>query len=80
MWQDKLKLGANEVLRHDSSYTKGILGQEDVELYSIVNQGGEITGSVQYTDHTAIKGFHRSLHVIQHDRSGNLIVDERWNG
>lgn len=79
MWQDKLKLGANESLRHDRSYAKGSLGQEDVELYSILNQDGEVTGSVQYTDRTAIKGFHRSLHVMQHDSSGKTIVDECWS-
>lgn len=79
MWQDKLKLAANESLCHDRSYAKGSLGQEDVELYSIVNQDGEITGAVQYTDHTAIKGFHRSLHIIQRDSTGMTIVDECWS-
>lgn len=79
MWQDKLKLDANESLRHDKSYAKGSLGQEEIELYSIVNQDGEVTGSVQYTDHTAIKGFHRTLHVIQRSSSGNVIVNERWS-
>lgn len=79
MWKNKLKLNADESLHLDHSYEKGSLGQEEVKLYSILNQEGIVTGKVQFTDHTAIKGFRRTLHVIQSDSSGKLVVDERWS-
>jgi hypothetical protein len=81
MWKNRLKIADGEVLRLDSKYEKGNLGQEEVALYSIVDAQGKITGSVQYTDHTSIKApFHQSLHLVQRDESGKTIIDERWTG
>lgn len=76
--ENKLKLKVNETLKHNLSLTKGTLGQEEIVLYDIVNQDGLVTGNVKFTDHLSLNGLKRSLHVIQSDISGNVIVDERW--
>ena len=78
MWRAKLKIDANESLRHDQSFSKGSLGQDDILLYSIVNQDGAITGTVKLIDQSSIRGIRRSLHVIQKDSTGKIIVDENW--
>jgi len=80
MWKNKLKLEEGESLRLDNKYEKGSLGQEEVELYSVVDRQGQVTGSVQYTDHTSIKApFRNSLHLLQLEKGGNTLVDERWS-
>ncbi len=79
MWKDKLKLGENETIRLDKTFEKGSHGQEEVELYSILNSNGIVIGNIQFTDHTKLKGFKRTLHLIQSDCVGNIIVDEIWN-
>ncbi|EIM99924.1 hypothetical protein WQE_16384 [Paraburkholderia hospita] len=78
-WQEKLVLKAGESLKHERSYMKGPLQETDVDLYVIVNAQGDITGEVKLTDHTAIRGFQRTISVIQTDRAGNTVVNESWN-
>jgi hypothetical protein len=78
MWKDKLNLANNETLQSIKSDQNGFLAQEDVELYHIINSDGKITGKVVFTDHTAINGFRRTLHVIQKDITGTIIIDESW--
>lgn len=80
MWKSKLKLEEGDMVRLDRKYEKGNLGQEEVEHYSVINFDGEVTGSVQYTDHTSIKApFRRSRHVVQSGKGGQILVDERWS-
>ena len=52
--------------------------EEDVEIYSILNQDGAVGGSVKVTDHTAVKGFRRTLRVAQTDNDGKTVVDKSW--
>lgn len=81
MWRERLKLAPGESLRFDEKHDKGSLGQEEVERYSIVDPLGNVTGRVQYTDHTNIRApFVRSLHVVQRSATGEVIVDQRWYG
>lgn len=80
MWKNKVRLSPGETLEFKSKHEKGNLGQEEVELYSVVDSEGTVNGSVQYIDHMSIKApFHNSLHLIQHDSMGRILVDERWN-
>lgn len=80
MWKNKLKLEEGVTIRLDNKYDKGHLGQEEVELYLILNIDGEVIGSVQYTDHTSTKApFRKSLHLVQREKSGQILVDERWS-
>jgi hypothetical protein len=80
MWKSKIKLGEGETIRLDNKHTKGNLGQEEVEIYSIINAVGGVVGSVQYIDHTSIKApFRNSHHLVQLMSDGQVTVNERWN-
>ncbi len=81
MWKNKLKLSECETLRLDRKYERGNLGQEEVELYSVLNPEGQVMGSVQYIDHTSIKApFRQSFHLVQRHKDGMTLVDGRWSG
>lgn len=75
-WQSKVVLNTGETLRHDGSSSKGFMQETDVDSYSIVQADGVITGSVTVTDHTAVKGFKRTVHIVQKNASGKIIIDE----
>ncbi|MEM5367218.1 hypothetical protein V4C53_14430 [Paraburkholderia azotifigens] len=77
-WKDKIILNDGEVLRHDRPFSQGFVQEEDVDLYSIVNAIGTTTGKIQVTDHTAVKGFRRTVRVLQTDSAGKVIIDEKW--
>lgn len=79
MWRDKIKLNPGETLRFDRSHSKGSLGQEDINIYSVLNQDGIVVGTLEHRDHTSIRGFSRTESLIQKDNTGKLIVDEHWS-
>lgn len=74
----KIKLNEGEELKLESSRSKGSMAETDINNYSVINQTGEIVGSVEHTDHTSLNGFKRTQHVIQKDKSGNIIVELSW--
>lgn len=76
--ESKLKLNEGETLKRINHRSKGPLAEMDIYTYEIINQAGEVVGSVTHTDHTAIKGFKRTQTVEQKDSVGNVIVDEAW--
>lgn len=79
MWKERLMLAAGETLKFEGKHDKGNMGQEEIERYSIIDSSGKVTGSVQYTDHVNIKApFKRSLHVVQRNNAGGIVVDQRW--
>jgi len=78
MLKDKVKLNPGEELKLDSSRTKGFMGEEDIDEYSILDTGGNIVGKVTYTNHMAVKSFKVTRSVLQTDSAGKVIVDERW--
>lgn len=77
MWKQKLKLEEGETLRLDRARERGHLGQEEVESYSVIDRKGEVVGSVEHTNHTAVNGFRRTESVVQR-KAGVTLVDERW--
>lgn len=77
-WKDKVILKEGESLKHDRSFCQGFMQEEDVELYSIVRSDGSVSGAVKVTDHTAVNGFRRTLHVVQTDNEGATVVDKSW--
>jgi hypothetical protein len=80
MWKLRLKLEEDDTIRFDSKYEKGNLGQEEVEIYSVLNYKGEVTSSIQYTCHTSIKApFQQSFHLVQRGDTGQTIIDETWS-
>lgn len=76
--ESKLKLKEGESLRQTSHRSKGPLAETDIYTYSIINENGEVVGSVSHTDHTSIKGFRRTQTVEQIDQSGKVVVSESW--
>ena len=74
MWKDKLILGEGEVLKHLGSKTAGFMGETDIDSYAVVSSDGTEVGSVKVEDHTAVKGFGRTITVIQTDASGKEVV------
>lgn len=74
-WNAKVQLRAGETLRHEGSKAEGFMQETDVNTYSIIDAAGSVTGSVKVTDHTAVKGFKRTVRVVQKDATGKIIVD-----
>lgn len=77
-WEEKLKLQDGESLKLERRYSKGFMQETDVEEYWIVDAKDEVTGKVRYTDHTAVRGFRRTIQVVQFDRAGATVVDTVW--
>ena len=76
--QTKLKLNPGEKLKLENSRMKGTLSETDIDQYSIINQAGDVVGSVEHTNHTSIKGSRRTQHVTQKDQAGNIVVELSW--
>ena len=74
----KVKLQSGESLVLRSSTTKGTLQEMDVDNFDIVDQSGNVVGTVTYTNHTAIKGFKRTQTLLQRDSKGSVVIDESW--
>lgn len=78
-WQTKIILKDGEILRHDRSYSKGFMQEEDVDLYTILSSDGTETGKIQVTDHMTVKGFRRTVTVVQTDQEGRTVMQENWS-
>jgi len=76
--KSKLKLQAGDSLKHEGSRSKGTMGQTEIDTYSILNEKGEVVGSVEHEDHMSLNGFKRTQHVTQRDSTGRVIVQESW--
>jgi len=74
----KIKLNEGEELKLETSRSKGSMAETDIYNYSVINQKGDLVGSVEHTDHTSLNGFKRTQHVIQKDKAGNIIVELSW--
>lgn len=80
MWRDKVMLKDGEKLKHEHSYSKGFMSEEDINEYVVLDAQGTVVGKVVHTDHTAVKGFRRTQTVHQIDAEGRVLTDERWTG
>ena len=76
--ESKIRLNLGETLKSTSHRSKGPQAETDIYSYVIINEAGDGVGSVEHTDHTSINGLKRSQYVIQKDRAGNVIIEERW--
>ncbi len=77
-WKTMIILGEGEALRHEGSRTKGFMQEEDIDTYSIIRSDGTKVGSVTVRDHTAVKGFRRTIHVTQNDVAGKQVMDKSY--
>ena len=78
MWKSRVVLNDGESLRHDRASSEGFMQETDIDIYSIVQPDGTVTGSVRVTDHTAVREFKRTVRVIQNDAHGRVVVDESF--
>lgn len=78
-WNNRVKLADGQKLDLVGSKSKGFMQETDVTTYNVVDQDGTLCGDVTITDHTAVKGFKRTIRVVQRDAAGEAIVDEAWN-
>lgn len=78
-WQDKIVLNSGETLRVDNSRCEGFMQETDVYECSVLDASGQVVGKVRATDHTAVRGFRRTLTVRQTSVSGHIVVDESWS-
>lgn len=76
--ESKIKLNSGEELKFENSKSKGTMAQTDINHYSIINEAGDVVGTVIHEDHTSLNGFRRTQHVTQKDSDGNIIVQESW--
>ncbi|RDZ27998.1 hypothetical protein [Lysobacter silvisoli] len=76
--KDKLKLAPGETLRHENSQSKGFMGETDITNYSVLDSAGNVVGTVEHTEHTAVRGFRVSNSVVQKDSQGNVLVNTNW--
>ncbi|EOX1815602.1 hypothetical protein ACPDXT_003508 [Vibrio cholerae] len=74
----KVKLKNGESLNLVGHRTKGTMAEMDIYDYVVMDSFGVIVGKVEYTDHTAIRGFHRTQRLKQVDNLGNVIIEETW--
>ncbi|WP_332658650.1 hypothetical protein [Brevundimonas sp.] len=77
-WKEKIVLGNGEELRRVGSKSTGFMGETDVDTYDVVDGQGATVGSVIVEDHTAVRGFKRTISVVQRDAAGALIFSESW--
>lgn len=78
MWKQKITLNDGETLRLESRREKGHQGQEEVELYSVLNVNGHVVGEVRYIDYTSTKApCRKSFHLV-HRKRDKTLLDERW--
>jgi len=79
MWKEKLVLDEGMTLKHRGSSTAGFMSETDVDTYVILGADGSEFGAVRVEDHTAVKGFKRTITVIQTDQSGKEVVRVSFN-
>jgi hypothetical protein len=78
-WKTKIILAAGETTKPTGSRSTGFMQETDVYDYDVVAADGTKVGNITVEDHTAVKGFKRTVTVTQTDASGKTIVHESWN-
>jgi hypothetical protein len=78
-WNTRLKLAPGQELKLVGTKSKGFMAETDITTYQIIDADGAICGEVTLMDHTAVKGFKRTVSLVQRDLAGKIIVEEAWN-
>lgn len=77
--ENRVKLQPGEKLKHESSRTRGSMGQTDVYTYSVVNADGVVVGKVVHTDEITLNGLNNRQSIRQTDLAGNVVIEEHWS-
>jgi hypothetical protein len=78
-WKSKIILESGETTQFVGRTSKGFMGETDVDTFNVIAADGTKMGDVTVEDHTAVKGFRRTITVTQRDAAGKTIVQESWN-
>lgn len=78
--RDRLLLQAGETIKLVKSTSKGFMQETDLMTYDVIGANGERAGSVDVEDHTAVRGFRRTVHFVQRDLQGKVLIDDSWSG
>lgn len=78
--EGKLALKAGESIKLIKSSSKGFMQETDLMTYDVVDASGNKIGTVEVEDHTAVKGFRRTVSFIQRGMDGKVLVDDAWSG
>jgi len=65
-------------LRHERLCTKGFRQETDIDECAILNISEDSVGELTVAGYAAVRGFRRTIHVIQKDKVGKIVVDECW--
>ena len=76
--KERLILQSGDTLVQTGYSSRGPLGETETWTYDVVNNGGQVVGTVEHTDHVSINGLKHSERLIQRDISGSVIVNVRW--
>ena len=52
--------------------------ETDIDTYAVLGPSGTKVGSVAVSDHTAVRGFRRTVQVTQKDATGNVVVEKSY--
>lgn len=77
--RDKLKISEGDTLKFESSRSKGFMGETDVTDYTILDSSGNVVGTVEYTEHTAVRGLRTTNSVVQKDVQGKVVIQASWH-
>lgn len=77
-WQKMIVLNEGESLKHEGHRTKGFMEEEDIDTYSILGPDGAKMGTVTVSDHTAVRGFRRTIQFTQKDSNGDVVVEKSY--
>jgi len=76
---DRLKLEEGHTVKLVKSREIGFMGETDVSDFQILDANGNVVGSVELSEHIAVKGFRKTNKVVQRDAQGTTVVSETWN-
>jgi len=79
MWKTKLVLGEGDALVHKAARSAGFMGETDINTYSIMQADGNVSGAVRVEHHTAVRGFKRTITVVQTNVDGKEVVRVSFN-
>ena len=74
--KSKLKLQAGDSLKLEGSRSKGTMGQTEIDTYSILNEKGEVVGSVEHEHMTNIYAAHDFIVVPSIHETFSLVCAE----
>lgn len=77
-WKNMVLLKEGQQLKYVGSTSKGFMAETDVATYDIVDSENAKVGSVTVEDHTAVRGFKRTISIEQRDLAGRIVVQESW--